>query len=149
MVNETRPLIERALYMAEPAGVEKGIGLLVLALCGESVLIEGIQASLLDHVGVEIVPLDTSQPGAVQVLDKLSPDVIIFDLTPSHLSWIFTFLRRHTNVILIGLDIGSDQVLFLSGEWRMLPTAADIMKVIEARFQVGNGRRLCGKEDLL
>ncbi len=135
--------------MAEPAGVEKGFGVRVLALCGESVLIEGIEASLQDREGVEIVLLDASQPGAVQVLDKLSPDIIVFDLTPSQLSCVFTFLRTHPDVVLIGLDIDFDRVLFLSGEWRMLPTVADLMQVIEERIQVKNGRRLCGKEDLL
>ncbi len=128
--------------MAEPAGVEKGIGVRVLALCGESVLIEGIEASLQDNEGVEILRLDTSQPAAVQALDGLSPDIIVFDLTPIQLSCVFTFLRSHPDVVLIGLDIDFDRVLFLSAEWRMLPTVADLMQVIEARLQVRNGRRL-------
>lgn len=128
--------------MAEPAGVEKVSGVRVLALCGESLLIEGIEASLQDREGVEIVLLDTSQPGAVQVLDKLSPDFIVFDLTPSQLSCVFTFLRTHTDTVLIGLDIDRDLALFLSGEWRMLPTVADLMQVIEGRIQVKNGRQL-------
>jgi len=127
--------------MAEPAGVEKWIGVRVIALCGESLLMEGIEASLQDREGVEVVLLDTSQPGADQVLDKLSPDVIVFDLTRSQLSCVFTFLRTHTDVVLIGLDIGCDLALFLSGEWRRLPTVADLMQMIEARIQVKNGRR--------
>ena len=128
--------------MAEAAGVEKVIGVRVLALCGESLLIEGIEASLQDREGVEIVLLDTSRPGAVQELDKLSPDIIVFDLTPSQLGYVLTFLRTHTNVVLIGLDIDRDLALFLSGEWRRLPTVASLMQVIESRIQVKNGRRL-------
>jgi len=128
--------------MAEPAGVEKVSGVRVLALCGNSVLIEGIKASLRDREGVEIVLLDTYQPGAVQVLDKLSPDIIVFDLTPSQLSYIFAFLRTHTDVVLIGLDIDCDLALFLSGEWRRLASVADLMQAIEARIQVKNGRPL-------
>jgi hypothetical protein len=135
--------------MAEPAGVEKGIAVRALALCGDSVLIEGIEASLQDNEGVEIVRLDTSQPGTVQFLGGLSPDIIIFDLTPSQLSCVFTFLQTHTDVVLIGLDIDCDQVLFLLAEWRRLPTVADLMQVVEARLQVRNGRRLRGKEGLL
>jgi len=126
--------------MAESAGVEKEIEQRVLALCGESVLIEGIEASLKDHKGVETVRLCTSQPRADQVLDKLSPDVIVFDLTPNQLSCVFTYLRTHTDVLLIGLDIDSDMALFLSGEWRMLATVADLMQVIEASNQVKKGR---------
>ncbi len=128
--------------MAESAGAKKMIGVRMLALCGKSLLIEGIKASLQDREGVEVVLLDASQPGTIQDLDKLSPDIIVFDLTPSQLSCVFTFLRTHTDVVLIGLDIDSDLALFLSGEWRMLPTLADLMQVIEARFQVKNGRRL-------
>jgi DNA-binding NarL/FixJ family response regulator len=126
--------------MAESAGMEKVSGVCVLALCGESLLIEGIEASLRGREGVEIVLLNTSQPGAVQDLDKLSPDIIVFDLTPSQLSVVFTFLRTHTDVVLIGLDIDSDLTLFLSGEWRRLPSVADLMQMIEAQIQVKNSR---------
>jgi len=125
--------------MAESVTVEKVSGVRVLALCGESVLIEGIKASLQDHEGVEVVLFDTSQPGAVQDLDKLNPDIIVFDLTSSQLNCVFTFLRTQTDVILIGLDIDSDLALFLSGERRRLPTVADLMQVIEARIQAKNG----------
>ncbi|MGE5256903.1 MAG: hypothetical protein ACM3KE_09545 [Hyphomicrobiales bacterium] len=128
--------------MAEPAGVKKGIGVRVLALCGESVLIEGIEASLQDREGVEIVQLEPCQPGTVQVLGGLSPDIIIFDLTPIQLSCAFTFLRTYPDIVLIGLDIDCDRALFLSAEWLMLPSVADLMQVIEARLQVRNGRRL-------
>jgi DNA-binding NarL/FixJ family response regulator len=126
--------------MAEPAGVEKVNEVRVLALCGESLLIEGIEASLHHRQGVEVVLLDTSQPDAVQALDKLSPDIIVFDLTPSQLSFVFTFLRNRTDIVLIGLDMDRDLALFLSGEWRVLPAVADLMQVIEARLQVKNGR---------
>ncbi len=132
--------------MAEPAGVEKVTGVHVLALCGDSLLMEGIKVSLQDREGVEIVLVDTSQPGAVQVLDQLSPDIIVFDLTPSQLSCVFPFLGTHTNVVLIGLDIHSDLALFLSAEWRRPPTVADLMQVIEARIQAKNGGRPSGKE---
>lgn len=112
----------------------------VLALCGESVLMEGIEASLHDREGVEIVLLEPSRPGAAQVLDKLSPDIIVFDLTPGQLNYVFDFLRTHTDVVLIGLDINSDLALFLSGEWRRLPSVADLMQVIETQIHVKNGR---------
>ncbi len=128
--------------MVEPARAEKAIGVRVLALCGESVLIEGIEAGLRGREGVEIALLDTSQPGAVEDLDRLNPDIIVFDLNPSQLNCIFTFLRTHTDVVLIGLDLEHDQALFLTGEWRMLPTVADLMQVIETRIQLRNGRSL-------
>ncbi len=128
--------------MPEPVGVGKEIEVRVLALCGESLLIDGIEASLQGREGVEVVLLDTSQPDAVQALDKLSPDIIVFDLTPSQLSWVFSFLRTHTDVVLIGLDLDCDLALFLSGEWRMLPTVADLMQVIEARIQAKNAKIL-------
>lgn len=128
--------------MAEPAGAEKVIGVRVLALCGESLLIEGLEASLQGHEGVEIVLLDTSRAGVVQVLEELSPDIIVFELTPSQLSTVFAYLRTHTDVVLIGLDIHRDLALFLSGEWRALQSVADLMQVIERRMQAKNGRRL-------
>lgn len=127
--------------MTETTGLEKENEVRVVALCGESLLIEGLKASLQDSEGIEIVLLDTSRPSAVQVLDKLSPDIIVFDLTPSQLSWVFTFLRSHSDVLLIGLDIDCDLALFLEGKWRMLPTVEDLMQVIQERLQVRNNRR--------
>jgi DNA-binding NarL/FixJ family response regulator len=126
--------------MAESAELEKSIGVRVVALCGESMLIEGIEASLQDREGVEIVLLDTCRPGAIQVLDKLSPDIILFDLTPSQLNCVFTFLQGHTDVALIGLDLNRDLALFLSGEWRRLPTVSDLIEAIESRIQGKPGR---------
>jgi DNA-binding NarL/FixJ family response regulator len=126
--------------VTEPAGVEKAIGVRVLALCGESLLIEGIKASLQERERVEIALLDTTRPDTIQVLDKLSPDIILFDLTPSQLSSVFTFLRTHTDVVLIGLEIDSDLALFLSGEWRMVTTVDDLMQLIEASIQMKKGR---------
>jgi hypothetical protein len=124
----------------KPAGMEKLDGVRVLALCGASLLIDGIEASLRDRQGVEIVLLDPCGPGTLQVLEKLSPDIIVFDLAPNQLSCVFTFLRNHTDVVLIGLDINCDMALFLSGEWRTLPTVADLMQVIEARIHLRDGR---------
>ncbi len=128
--------------MAEPAAVNNGIGVRVLAFCGESLLIQGIEASLLDREDVDLALFDSSRPGALQVLDKVNPDIIVFDLTPAHLSCVFAFLRTHLNVVLIGLDIEHDQALVLSAEWRMLPTVEHLMQVIETRIRVKRGRRL-------
>ena len=127
--------------MVKPAGMEKVDGVRVLALCGESLLIEGIEASLQGREGVEIVLLDIGEQGTLQVLEKLNPDIIVFDLTPTQLNCVSNFLRTHTDIALIGLDINCDMALFLSGEWRTLPTVADLMQVIEARIQVKHGRR--------
>jgi DNA-binding NarL/FixJ family response regulator len=124
--------------MIDSTEVKKLIGVRVLALCGESLLIEGLEASLQDREGVEIVRLNIVRSSAFQVLDKLSPDVIVFDLTPSQLSCVFTFWRSHRDVVLIGFDIDHDLALVLSGEWRRLPSVGDLMQVIEGRIQVKN-----------
>jgi hypothetical protein len=128
--------------MAEAVGMEKRIGVRVLALCGESVLIKGIEAILQDREGVEIVLPDASRPGEVCAVDTPSPDIVVFDLTPSQLSWVFAFLRTHTDVILIGLDVDRDLALFLSSEWRELPTVANLIQIIEGRIQIRSDRRL-------
>lgn len=126
--------------MAEPAELEKEIGVRVIALCGDSVFIEGIEASLRDYAGVEIVRIDPARAGAVRKFDKHNPDIIVFDLTLRQLSSVFNLLRTYTDVLLIGLDIQCDQALFLSGEWRMLPTVADLMQWIETQIQARKGR---------
>ncbi len=131
--------------MAETVGVEKASGVPVLALCGESMLLEGLEASLRGNEGVKTVLLNTSQRSTVQVLDRLCPDIIVFDLTPIQLTCVLTFLQTHTDSVLIGLDLSRDQALFLSGEWTTLPTVADLMQVIEARIQENSDMRLWRK----
>jgi hypothetical protein len=126
--------------MAEPADVENAAAVRVLAFLGESLLVRGIEASLRGRQGVEIAVFDASRPDAAEVLDELSPDIIVFDLIPIQLSCVFSFLRTHTDVILIGLDIEHDLALVLSAEWRLLPTVTDLMNVIEARIRMKNGR---------
>jgi hypothetical protein len=128
--------------MAEPAGLERVTGVRVLALCGESLLIEAIEASLRDREGVEIILLDTSQPGAAQILDSLSPDIILFDLTSNQMACVFPILRTHTDIVMIGLNLDRDMALILSGEWRILPSLADLMQVIEGQIQIKNSKRL-------
>ena len=128
--------------MTEPARVENVSKVRVLAFCGVSLLIEGIRASLQDLDGVEIVMLDASRSDALQVLDQLNPDILVFDLTPIQLICVLNFLRNHTKSVLIGLDIDTDKALVLSGEWLWLPTMADIIQVIEARIQLKNERSL-------
>jgi hypothetical protein len=126
--------------MAEPAGVETGMGAPILALCGESVLIKGLEVSLRSRAGVQTVLVDTARPDAFQVLGKLSPHIIVFELTPSQLICILPFLRTHHDVVLIGLDVARDQALFLAVEWCAPRTVADLMQVIETRIHVKNGR---------
>lgn len=128
--------------MAESAEAEEGIGVRVLALCGKSLLIEGIKASLQDREGMKVVLLDASRPDVIQDLDKLNPESVVFELTPSQLSYIFPLLQKHTDVVCIGLDIAHDKALILSAEWRVLPTAADLMQGIEERIQQKKGGRL-------
>jgi hypothetical protein len=125
--------------MAQPAAIEKAVEVRVVALCGESLLIEGIEAILQAREGVEVELLDTSRPGAFQALDKLNPDIIVYDLTQAQLSSVLTFLRTHTDVVLIGLAMNSDLALFVSAEWRRLPSVADLMQVIDARIRAKKG----------
>ena len=126
--------------MVVSARVEKASEVRVLALCGESLLMEGIEASLRGREGVKIVLIDASRPDALKVLNKLTPDIIVFDLIPSQMICVFAVLRTHTDVVLIGLDIDSDLALVLSGEWRRLPSVADLMQVVEAQIQAKDSR---------
>src|SRR5512139_3091313 len=61
-LKKTKSLFRRGKSMTEPAGVERAAGVRLLALCGESLLMEGIEASLRDREGVEIVHVNTSRP---------------------------------------------------------------------------------------
>lgn len=108
----------------------------VVMLLGNSLFVAGVEASLRGHPGLEVVRIDTTFPNAVQRLDALRPDVIIFDLTApnspfSNLYFPSSILQEHPGLSLIGLDLNSNKVLVLSGQQYTVLAASDLAQVIQ------------------
>ncbi len=102
-----------------------------VALCTNSVLVDGIGASLEGHPGVEVVRIDPRLPDATRQLGDLCPDVAIVDLSVAH-SEPISLLRHYPGLLLIGVDLKTDELLVLSGEPAIPLTMDNLVQVISA-----------------
>ena len=100
-------------------------------LYGSSVFIAGVEASLADRPGLDVVRVDATLPDAEQRLVGLRPGVVIFDLTVPDSPSAVSFLKEHPGLSLIGLDPNSDTVYVLSSQQHTVLTAGDLARVIE------------------
>jgi hypothetical protein len=96
--------------------------------------VASVGASLQDKPGLELLTLDASLPGALQRLDPLAPDVVLFDLATAHaVEDAVSLLAAHPNLVLVGFDLTSHRALLLSGEQSTVLTTEDLMQIIERR----------------
>ncbi len=125
-------------------------------LYGNSLLMAGLEASLREQPGLDVVQVDATLPNAAQRLSALHPDVVIFDLSappstpsttlrpgfqpfgyaqarlpPSNLHLPTSILQEHPGISLIGLDLNSNKVLVLSGQEHTVLAANDLAQIIQ------------------
>ena len=108
-----------------------------VVLIGNSLLMAGLEPSLNDRSEMDARRIDATQPDAMQQLDALQPDVVIFDLTaPDSLfadpQFPAAILQKHPGMSLIGLDPNSDKALVLSGEEHTVLAANDLAQAIQS-----------------
>jgi len=109
---------------------------LKVVLIGDSLLIAGVEVSLREQPGMDVIRVDIALPDAGQRLGRLQPDVLIFDLAASQSpfsdsNFPASILQEHPGMSLIGIDPSSNNVLVLSGEERTVMAANDLAHVIQ------------------
>jgi len=104
-----------------------------VVLYGKSLFIAGVEASLKDRPGLEVVRIAPSFPNAGQRLSAIRPDAIILDLAAHHSEFTLPFLKKHPDLPLIGLDVTSNTIIVLSSQWYTALTANDLAQVIQMR----------------
>lgn len=102
-----------------------------IALCTNSVVVSSIGATLEGRSGVAVVRIDPHLPDAVRRLRDLRPDVAIVDLSTAQ-SEAISLLRRYPGLLLIGVDLNSDELLVLSSKPVRPLTMDSLVQVIEA-----------------
>lgn len=112
----------------------------VIVLYGASLFVAGVETSLRDRPGLEVVRIESTLPDTGQRLKSLRPDVIIFDSSEARLDALpgmTQLLREHPGVLVIGLDLTSDEVTILSGQQRSVTKAEDLVEVIQLGTERG------------
>ncbi len=102
-------------------------------LCGSSLFITGLQASLDAVAGLDLRRVQ-AQPDLLQKrLCEEAPDVLILELGTLPGDFSLTLLKEFPHLTLLGLDPESDRLLVLSGQSRRALTADDLLQVIESQ----------------
>ncbi|MFQ5854340.1 MAG: hypothetical protein ACE5LU_01670 [Anaerolineae bacterium] len=111
----------------------------VVVLYGASLFVAGVETSLRDWPGLDVVRVNTTLTDAGQRLKSLHPDVIIFDSSDAWLGSLpgmTQLLRENSGALVIGLDLTSNEVTVLSGQQRPATKAEDLVEAI----RMGTGR---------
>lgn len=111
----------------------------VVVLYGASLFVAGVETSLRDRPGLDVVRIDSALPDAGRRLKFLRPDVIIFDSGDARLDALpgmTQLLRENPGVMVISLDLTSNEVTVLSGQQRLATKVEDLIEAI----RMGTGR---------
>ena len=102
-----------------------------VVLYGSDLVVSTVGENLRGRQGFQIFQIDPLLPDALQRLDGARPDVVLFDLAGAQPDFTITALRKNPGLLLIGVDLGSDKMLVMSGEESRLLTTEDLIQMME------------------
>ena len=103
-------------------------------LCGRSLLLSGVAASLAERPGLKVARAATWAEAGQRLAPPAGiPDVLIFDLTSSNESHILPLLLKNPGLLLIGLDTETNQAVLVSGQKARSLTLNQIREIVEGR----------------
>ena len=102
-----------------------------VVLYGSDLVVSTVGENLRGREGFQIFQIDPLLPDALQRLDAARPDVVLFDLAGSQPDFTITALRKNPGLLLIGVDLGSNKMLVMSGEESQLLTTEDLVQMME------------------
>jgi len=102
-----------------------------LVLYGDSVFLAGIKAELRQIPALELV---TVEPGSAALADQIrswNPCALLFDLAAAQSDFAITLLRENPNLLVIGVDPASADLLLLAGRSAQALSVAELFEVIQ------------------
>lgn len=99
---------------------------------GKSLNLEGIGVSLKLDGNLDVIVIE---PGELNSLEDLNPDVVLFDLAEPHKDLNLALLRKQPGVLLIGVEPSSDEVLVLTGKRNRVLSADELVQLISHRSE--------------
>lgn len=100
-----------------------------ILLCGNSLLLTGLEACLAGQPGLIVRQMGTATLGDERLLCTLAPDVLIFDLDVGN-QLALDVLKQRPNLLLIGLDLDRSQVVTLSSRQHRSPHTTALVELI-------------------
>lgn len=112
-----------------------------LVLYGNSVFLAGIKTELERDrdLGLELLSVEAGCADVTHLIRERKPCAVLFDLGMDQPSFVIPMLREQPNLLLIGLDPSSDELLVLSNRPAQVLNLADLTELI--RIRTTRGRR--------
>lgn len=101
-----------------------------LVLYGNSVFLAGIKTDLSRHCSLELITIEAGCPDAAERVRSLNPCALLFDLSAAQPDFAIPLLRDRPNLVLIGVDAGSDELLVLAPHKVRAVNVSALLKVI-------------------
>ncbi|MBN2393254.1 MAG: hypothetical protein JXR84_21165 [Anaerolineae bacterium] len=112
----------------------------VIVLFGDSLLMDGVEASLADQQELDVIRVDATINNVAQHLQTIAPDLVIFDLDLPFSSQIVPLLQERPGIPFIGLDAQCSEVIALSSQHYTALSANDLVKVIQKQTTTRPGQ---------
>jgi hypothetical protein len=116
----------------------------LIALVGDTLLIESVEAKLVDMGELDVVRIQTEPGNVEKYLKSLGPDLIIFDWDAPEAQFALPFLRHQIGIPLIGLDIASGQAVVLTNRRHTMASANELGQIIELQLGYKSGQDFPG-----
>jgi CheY-like chemotaxis protein len=104
--------------------------MLTVALYGNSLVLASIGARIERRTRLQPVTIDAAQPGALEKLSEFQPDVVLLDLGTTQPDPVVALWKTRPELVLIGVDLGADRMLILSGQPARALTAEDLIETL-------------------
>jgi hypothetical protein len=101
-----------------------------LVLYGNSMFLAGIKAELEQLALLELITVEAGCPDAAALVGSFNPRVVLFDLASEHPGLAVSLLREQPDLLLIGVDPCSDELLVLSSRPARALSISDLAAVI-------------------
>jgi hypothetical protein len=113
----------------------------IVALYGDSLLMDTVEASLEDNQELGVVRIHTTVSNVVECVRSLTPSLLILDLNDPHSRLMVSFLRDLPAVPLLCVDVTSSKVIAIVCQEYTVLTADDLAQVIHLQM-TGEGQEV-------
>lgn len=103
-------------------------------VCGKSLMLAGIVASLQAIGEVRVSRLGSSLAEAVPEIKLLSPHAVFFEMSDGGQAAVGDILREHPGLMLIGLEPGRDEITAFYAARQTVSSAEELMQMILKRI---------------
>jgi hypothetical protein len=97
---------------------------------GGSLILATIGTFLQNREELEVVHIDANVPGSFDLVQAISPDVILFDLATLHTDTALSFLEVQPRLLLVGINLINGTMLVLCGHYAPAMTVDDLFQTI-------------------